>query len=159
MLLRPTRLKPTVRHMRSIRSPTLPIRMIKTSTTRSRKALISWETKTQYERDDNGNVTKTINPDGTFTMARYNDKNMPLVQVDESNNVVINEYDNSGVNVLKKYQSTHTVSNAANLVKNDFDLSSLDYTDYAMTVYTYYPASETAEIAGLIRTITDPKGT
>lgn len=57
--------------------------------------------KTQYERDDNGNVTKTINPDGTFTMARYNDKNMPLVQVDESNNVVINEYDNSGVNVVK----------------------------------------------------------
>ena len=114
--------------------------------------------KTQYERDDNGNVTKTINPDGTFTMARYNDKNMPLVQVDESNNVVINEYDNSGVNVVKKYQSTHTVSNAANLVKNDFDLSSLDYTDYAMTVYTYYPASETAEIAGLIRTITDAEG-
>lgn len=50
---------------------------------------------TKYERDDNGNVIKTTNPDGTFTLARYNDKNMPLVQVDESNNVVINEYDNS----------------------------------------------------------------
>lgn len=113
---------------------------------------------TKYERDENGNVIKQINPDGTFTLARYNDKNMPLVQVDESNNVVISEYDESGVNVVKKYQSLHTVSNAADLVKNDFDLSSLDYTDYAMTVYTYYPASETAEIAGLIRTITDAEG-
>ena len=46
---------------------------------------------TKYERDNNGNVTKQINPDGTFTLARYNDKNMPLVQVDESKNVVINE--------------------------------------------------------------------
>ncbi len=114
--------------------------------------------KTQYERDDNGNVTKTTNPDGTLTLARYNAQNMPLVQVDESNNVVINEYDNSGVNVLKKYQSLHAVSNAADLVKNDFDLSTLDYTDYAMTVYTYYPKNETGEIAGLIRTITDPEG-
>lgn len=60
--------------------------------------------------------------------------------------------------MLKQYQSLHTVSNAANLVKNDFDLGSLDYTDYAMTVYTYYPANETGEIAGLIRTITDPEG-
>jgi len=116
------------------------------------------DNKTQYERDNNGNVTKTINPDGTFTLARYNDKNMPLVQVDESNNVVINEYDESGVNVIRKYQSLRTVSNAAEIVKNNFDLSSLDYTNYAMSVYTYYPASETAEIAGLIRTITDAEG-
>lgn len=113
---------------------------------------------TKYERDENGNVIKQINPDGTFTLARYNDKNMPLVQVDESNNVVISEYDESGVNVIKKYQSLHTVSNAADLVKSSFNLSSLDYTDYAMTVYTYYPAGETGEIAGLIRTITDPVG-
>lgn len=113
---------------------------------------------TKYERDDNGNVIKTTNPDGTFTLARYNDKNMPLVQVDESNNVVINEYDNSGVNVLKSYQSLSPVSNAADIAKNSFDLSTIDYTDYAMTVYTYYPASETASIAGLVRTITDPEG-
>ena len=113
---------------------------------------------TKYERDENGNVIKQINPDGTFTLARYNDKNMPLVQVDESNNVVISEYDESSVNVVKKYQSLHTVSNAADLVKSSFNLSSLDYTDYAMVVYTYYPASETAEIAGLIRTITDAEG-
>jgi len=76
---------------------------------------------TKYERDDNGNVIKTTNPDGTFTLSRYNDKNMPLVQVDESNNVVINEYENSGVNVLKSYQSLSPVSNAADIAKNSFD--------------------------------------
>ena len=107
---------------------------------------------TKYERDDNGNVTKQINPDGTYTLARYNDKNMPLVQVDESKNVVINEYDESGVNVVKQYQSLSPVSNADAIVN---DLSLVIYADYAMTQYTYYPASETAEIAGLIRTITD----
>lgn len=114
---------------------------------------------TKYERDNNGNVTKQINPDGTFTLARYNDKNMPLVQVDESNNVIINEYDNNGVNVLKKYQSTTPVSNAAELVKNNFDLSSLDYTDYAMTTYTYCDIENAGfKIIGLVHTITDPEG-
>lgn len=113
---------------------------------------------TEYIRDANGNVIKTTNPDGTFTLARYNDKNMPLVQVDESNNVVISEYDESGVNVIKKYQSLSQVADAASMVSNSFNLSTVDYTDYAMTVYTYYPASETAEIAGLIRTITDAEG-
>ena len=113
---------------------------------------------TKYERDENGNVIKQINPDGTFTLARYNEKNMPLVQVDESNNVVISEYDESGVNVIKKYQSLSQVADAASMVSNSFNLSTVDHTDYAMTVYTYYPASETAEIAGLIRTITDAEG-
>lgn len=37
---------------------------------------------------------------------------MPLVKVDESKNVSICEYDESGVNVIKQYQSLHTVSNA-----------------------------------------------
>ena len=113
---------------------------------------------TKYDRDDNGNVTKQINPDGTYTLARYNDKNMPLVQVDESKNVVINEYDESGVNVLKKYQSLSPVSNEDAIAQSSYNLADVTYSDYAMTVYTYYPASETASIAGLVRTITDPEG-
>ena len=113
---------------------------------------------TKYDRDENGNVIKTTNPDGTLTLARYNNKNMPLVQVDESKNVVIYEYDESGVNVLKKYQSLSPVSNADAIAASGYDLSQVSYADYAMTVYTYYPASETASIAGLVRTITDPEG-
>ncbi|MCU6720827.1 DUF6531 domain-containing protein, partial [Porcipelethomonas ammoniilytica] len=113
---------------------------------------------TKYDRDDNGNVIKQINPDGTYTLARYNDKNMPLVQVDESKNVVIYEYDESGVNVLKQYQSLSPVSNADAIAQSSYNLDEVTYSDYAMTVYTYYPASQTASIAGLVRTITDPEG-
>ncbi len=113
---------------------------------------------TKYDRDANGNVTKTINPDGTFTLAKYNDKNMPIIQSDESGNITICEYDETGVNVLKSYQSLSAVSDALAFV-NDFSIDSvINEADYAMTVYTYYPASETAEIAGLIRTITDAEG-
>ena len=113
---------------------------------------------TKYERDANGNVTKTINPDGTFTLAKYNDKNMPIIQADESGNITISQYDETGVNVVKSYQSLTAVSDASAFV-NDFSIDSvINEADYAMTVYTYYPASETAEIAGLIRTITDDEG-
>lgn len=113
---------------------------------------------TEYQRDDNGNVIKTINPDGSYTLASYNDKNMPLVQVDESKNVIIYEYDESGVNVLKQYQSLTSVSNADTIAASGYDLSKVSYADYAMTQYTYYPASETSGIIGLIHTITDPEG-
>lgn len=113
---------------------------------------------TKYERDANGNVTKTINPDGTFTLAKYNDKNMPIIQADESGNITISQYDETGVNIVKSYQSLSAVSDASAFV-NDFSIDSvINEADYAMTVYTYYPASETAEIAGLIRTITDAEG-
>lgn len=113
---------------------------------------------TKYDRDANGNVTKTINPDGTFTLAKYNDKNMPIIQADESGNITICQYDETGVNVVKSYQSLSAVSDASAFV-NDFSIDSvINEADYAMTVYTYYPASETAEIAGLIRTITDAEG-
>ena len=116
------------------------------------------ENKTKYERDSNGNVTKTTNPDGTFTLAKYNDKNMPIIQADESGNITISQYDETGVNIVKSYQSLSAVSNASAFV-NDFSIDSvINEADYAMTVYTYYPASETAEIAGLIRTITDAEG-
>ncbi len=113
---------------------------------------------TKYERDENGNVTKTINPDGTFTLAKYNDKNMPIIQADESGNITISQYDETGVNVVKSYQSLSAISDASTFV-NHFSIDSvINEADYAMTVYTYYPASETAEIAGLIRTITDAEG-
>ncbi len=113
---------------------------------------------TKYERDANGNVTKTINPDGTFTLAKYNDKNMPIIQADESGNITICQYDETGVNIEKQYQSLSAVSDASAFVNNFSIDSVIKESDYAMTVYTYYPASETAEIAGLIRTITDAEG-
>ena len=110
---------------------------------------------TRYDRDASGNVIKTTNPDGTYTLASYNNKNMPLVQVDESKNVVIYEYDASGVNVEKQYQSLAPVSNADAIVNNP---SLADYTEYALTEYTYHPASDAGGIHGQVHTITDPEG-
>lgn len=113
---------------------------------------------TSGKRDENGNVTKTTNADGTFTLAKYNNKNMPIIQADESGNVTIFKYNNTGVNIEKSYQSLSAVSDAEKFVKNFSIDSKIKEADYAMTVYTYYPASETAEIAGLIRTITNAEG-
>lgn len=113
---------------------------------------------TKYDRDDSGNIIKTINPDGTYSLARYNNKNMPVVQVDESKNVIIYEYDELGINLLKQYQSFAPISNADSIASGGYDLAQVSYADYAMTQYTYYPASETSGIIGLIRTITDPEG-
>ncbi|MGN0621968.1 MAG: DUF6531 domain-containing protein, partial [Porcipelethomonas sp.] len=117
---------------------------------------------TEYERDNNGNVTKTINPDGTFTLARYNNKNMPIIQADESGNVTIFEYDESKVNVKTKYQKLSPMSNVETYVDN-FDFNDFKNTysanDYAMTHYTYCDIeNETFRIIGLVETITDPEG-
>ena len=115
---------------------------------------------TEYEYDSNGNITKTINPDGTYTLTRYNSKNMPLVEVDEVKNVTIYQYDEKGVNVIKQGSSINPVANAYDMVKNDFDLNTVDFSNYAVTTYDYYEYSEdnSTAIAGLIRATTDPEG-
>ena len=115
---------------------------------------------TQYEYDANGNVTKTINPDGTYTRTRYNAKNNPLVEVDEVKNVTIYEYDEKGINVVKESNSIHPVANAYDMLASGFDLSKVDLSGYAVTTYDYYEFSEDqgAAIAGLIRSTTDPEG-
>ena len=115
--------------------------------------------ETSYERDSNGNITRTTYADGTYTLARYNSKNMPVAEVDEVKNVTIYKYDGTGINVTQKYQSLSPVSDADSIVRSGFDLSTLDYSNYAVTAYTYYGASsETAGITGLIHTVTDPEG-
>lgn len=116
---------------------------------------------TEYEYDSNGNVTKVINPDGTYALTRYNDKNMPIIEVDESKNVTIYKYDNTGVNIVKQGSSLHTIANADAIVTDStFDFDSVDISQYAVTTYDYYEYSkdEGAAIAGLIRATTDPEG-
>ncbi len=116
---------------------------------------------TEYEYDSNGNVTKVINPDGTFTVTSYNNKNMPLVEIDEMKNVTIYEYDSTGVNVKRKGSSIRPVDNAYALASDDsFSFSSVDLDDYAVTEYDYYDLTidESTRLAGLIRATTDPEG-
>ncbi len=116
---------------------------------------------TEYEYDSNGNITKVINPDGTYTVTSYNDKNMPLVEVDEMKNVTIYEYDANGVNVKRKGNSIHPVDNAYDLASDkSFCFSSVELNDYAVTEYDYCDVTinESTRLAGLIRATTDPEG-
>ncbi|MDE6088139.1 MAG: hypothetical protein K2G25_07105, partial [Oscillospiraceae bacterium] len=106
---------------------------------------------TSYERDANGNVTRTTNADGTYTFASYNEKNMPTVQVDENGNATVYVYDASGVNVIEQYQSLTTVD--ANTVISDPTV--LNYDNSAVTYYSYYTDSD---IKGLVHEIIDPNG-
>ena len=55
---------------------------------------------TKYERDTNGNVIKTTNADGTYTLANYNDNNSVIAEVDESGNATIKEYDSIGTRLM-----------------------------------------------------------
>ncbi|WP_297957826.1 polymorphic toxin-type HINT domain-containing protein [uncultured Ruminococcus sp.] len=115
---------------------------------------------TEYEYDSNGNITKTINPDGTYTLTRYNDKNMPVLEIDEAKDITIYEYDAKGVNVIKESRSITPVANAYDMAADSFDLSTFDLSGYAVTTYDYYEHSEDqgAAVAGLIRAVTDPEG-
>ena len=117
-------------------------------------------TTTRYEYDDRGNAIKVINHDDSYTLTRYNENNMPVVEVNETKYVTIYEYDDAGINVKKEYVSFYPVNNADDIAKNDFDLSVLDYTDYAMTVYEYCDihTDNGTDVIGLVRSITDPEG-
>lgn len=116
---------------------------------------------TEYEYDSRGNITKVINPDGTYTVTRYNDMNMPLVEIDEMKNVTIYEYYSNGVNVKREGNSIRPVSNAYALAGDpSFSFNSVNSEDYAVTEYEYADVriDENTVIAGLIKSITDPVG-
>ena len=118
---------------------------------------------TKYERDTNGNVIKTINADGTYTLANYNDKNSVIAEVDESGNATIKAYDSNGTRLLKEATSLHPLSQTdINTVTADnFDpvkYLAANEASYAITSHEYYADSYVSGIAGLIRATTDPEG-
>ena len=118
---------------------------------------------TKYERDTNGNVIKTINADGTYTFANYNDKNSVIAEVDESGNATIKAYDSNGTRLLKEATSLHPLSQTdINTVTADnFDpvkYLAANEASYAITSHEYYADSYVSGIAGLIRATTDPEG-
>ena len=118
---------------------------------------------TKYERDTNGNVIKTINADGTYTLANYNDKNSVIAEVDESGNATIKAYDSNGTRLLKEATSLHPLSQTdINTVTADnFDpvkYLAANEASYAITSHEYYADSYVSGVAGLIRATTDPEG-
>ena len=117
----------------------------------------------KYDRDANGNVIKTTNADGTYTLANYNDKNSVIAEVDESGNATIKAYDSNGTRLLKEATSLHPLSQTdINTVTADnFDpvkYLAANEASYAITSHEYYADSYVSGIAGLIRATTDPEG-
>ena len=118
---------------------------------------------TKYDRDDNGNVTKTTNPDGTFTLANYNSKNNVTAEIDEMGYATIKAYDKDGVRLIKEAQSFNPLSQAdINIVtaKNFDPVTYLaeNESSYAVTSHEYYADSYVSGVIGLIKKTTDPEG-
>lgn len=119
--------------------------------------------KTKYYYDSNGNVTKTTNPDGTYTLANYNNKNSLVAAVDEMGNATIKVYDSNGTRLLKQATSLHplTKTDIHTVTAANFDpvrYLEANESSYAITVLEYFADSYVSGVAGLIRATTDPEG-
>ncbi|MCM1529707.1 MAG: DUF6531 domain-containing protein [Alistipes sp.] len=118
---------------------------------------------TKYDRDDNGNVTKTTNPDGTFTLANYNSKNNVIAEVDEMGYATIKAYEKDGVRLVKEAQSLNTLSQTDidKVTAKNFDpitYLAANESSYAITSHEYYADSYVSGVIGLIHMTTDPEG-
>ena len=118
---------------------------------------------TKYERDENGNVTKTINPDGTYTLANYNDKNSLIASVDEMGYATIKAYDKNEVRLIKEAKSLNPLSQANINTVTAKDFNPVTYlaeneSSYAITSHEYYADSYVSGVIGLIKKTTDPEG-
>ena len=110
--------------------------------------------KTQYIRDDRGNVTKTINPDLSFKEYTYDDKNNLTMEKDESGNCTYYIYDADKKNLLKKVQPLNGTDVYTDGVSSP--------SGFAITAYAYFtPAEALAQfgktIGGLLKSAADPE--
>ncbi|USB32579.1 S8 family serine peptidase [Paenibacillus sp. YPG26] len=109
--------------------------------------------KTQYTRDGNGNITKTVNPDGSFSEYVYDDKNNLVSEKDESGKMTYYVYDTAKALLLKKVQP---------LNGTDAYTASSDPAKFAITAYVYYSPAEVQKLgikaSGILKSETDPEG-
>ena len=118
---------------------------------------------TKYDRDANGNVIKTTNADGTYTLANYNSKNSVVAEVDELGYATIKAYDSNGTRLLKEATSLQPLSQSDinTVTVSGFDpvtYLAANESSYAITSHEYYADSYVSGVAGLIRATTDPEG-
>lgn len=118
---------------------------------------------TKYERDENGNVTKTTNPDGTFTLANYNNKNNVIAEIDEMGYAIIKAYNKDGVRLVKEAQSLNPLSQAdiTTVTAKNFDPITYlaeNESRFAITSHEYYADSYVSGVIGLVHKTTDPEG-
>ncbi len=105
--------------------------------------------KTEYKRDNRGNITKIINPDNSNKQYTYDDKNNLISETDEMGKKTTYIYDEGKINLIKKIQP---------LNGTDEYTQGSDELNFATTTYTYYTAAEAHNINGLLKSITDPVG-
>lgn len=118
---------------------------------------------TEYERDNNGNVTITTNPDGTFTLANYNSKNNVTAEIDEMGYATIKAYEKDGVRLIKEAKSLNPLSQTDidTVTAKNFDPVTYlaeNESSYAVTSHEYYADSYVSGVIGLIKKTTDPEG-
>lgn len=118
---------------------------------------------TKYDRDNNGNVIKTTNADGTYTFANYNSKNSIIASVDEMGYATIYAYDSNGTRLLKQASSLNPLSQSDINTVTAASFDPVKYlteneSSYAITSHEYYADSYVSGVAGLIRATTDPEG-
>lgn len=118
---------------------------------------------TKYDRDANGNVIKTTNADGTYTLANYNSKNSIVAEVDELGYATIKSYDSNGTRLIKEATSLQPLSQSDinTVTSSSFDpvtYLAANESSYAITSHEYYADSYVSGVAGLIRATTDPEG-
>jgi len=106
--------------------------------------------KTQYERDANGNITKITNPDNSYKVMTYDNKNNLISERDELGKYTYSVYDTNNIKLLKKLQP---------LNGTDQYIQGVNESAFAITTYDYYTKTESGcNIDGLIKTVTDPLG-
>jgi YD repeat-containing protein len=104
---------------------------------------------TYYLRDDNGNITKQINPDMSYKEYTYDSKNNVLSERDETGKYTFYVYDANSINLVKTAQPLNGTD-----VYSDIAVQA----DFAITNYTYYSNYGEHSINGLTHTVTDPEG-
>ncbi|WDV47883.1 peptidoglycan-binding protein [Clostridiaceae bacterium M8S5] len=108
--------------------------------------------KTTYQRDSNGNITKQINPNGSFALYEYDNKNNLVKQIDEDGKATYYIYDQEKANIIKKAQPLNTTD----------EYTSANEANFAVTTYEYYSDAEAQNLGykekKLLKSLTDPDG-
>jgi RHS repeat-associated protein len=108
--------------------------------------------KTEYARDADGNITKIINPDGSYRAYTYNDKNNMTSEKDETGRLTNYVYDTTGVYLLKTARALDGITPYAGTDDANFAIeTNVFFTEEERTANGYLAK-------GLLKSTTIPKG-
>jgi len=85
--------------------------------------------RTEYERDERGNIIEIYNPDSSYKEFAYDVKNNKTMEKDEDGKYTFYVYDDNQLMLLKKVQP---------LNGTDQYTEGCDESGFAITTYAYY---------------------